>query len=264
MINVIIPISSNAQRYYDIVNRLAQMESVSICIGICQSDYLSFIDNVGNIKKELVHVFQDGSDREEIINALQSEIDDGSVMVLRKPITMTEFSKFVSLRKDIVTCDRKLSKFKGFVFMICQKLLKLVLGVKLYDGDPSVIYMGEEIATVAKQSGNLSYSTRVNRWRGIEQGVVSTSPEVVKATTDVKSNAKLLIFAIVCIILAAGVTTIMCLFVKMSIIIGLLIACLDVVGFAISLIMIIMFIFNRATGRRYFSFALEIDKENLE
>lgn len=261
MVNVIIPISKNPQDFVKILDRLGNLESVFVHVGICDSEYDALVNQIGQSDNVYVHAFADGADREEMINSLQSLIGNGPLMIMRKPITMEEFNRFISQNKDVVTCERGFGKFKAFMFMIWQKILKLFLGVKLYDGDPSVIYFSPEISAVISQSGNLSYSSRVDRWRGIAQSTVETKSPPVKTVVNKKNNINFIIFAVVSLLVASTVTTVVCLFAKMSIIIGLLIACVDIIAFAIALIMVIMIAFNSVVGKKHFDRAFEIEKD---
>ena len=261
MVNVIVPISKNSQDFINILKRLGNLESVFVHVGICDNEYEALTSQIGKLENVYVHSFIDGSDREEMINSLQSLIGSGPLMIMRKPITMEEFNRFVSQNKDVVTCKRKHGKIKSFMFKIWQKILKLFLGVRLYEGDSSVVYFSPEISSVISQSGNLSYSSRVDRWRGIEQSTVETKSPPVKTTINNKHNLYFIIFAIMSIIVASAVTTLVCIFTKRSIIIGLLIACVDILAFAITLIMIIMISFNTVVGKKQFNRALEIEKD---
>lgn len=264
MLNVVIPISRKLEDYFEIIENLRTIERVNLLIGICESDVQKFKNHFADADDVSFHVFQDGTEKEEILNALQSYILGGSIMIMRQPISIVDFYKFSTVRKDVVSCDKKRSKIQSFFFNIWQKILKLFLGVKLYDGDYSVVFLGEEISTVISQSENLSYSSRVDRWRGIEQGTVPIPVKPEKTPVDKKKNLHLLIYAIISILLGALVTTLICVFVKMSIVIGLLVICFDIIAVVVSLIMSIMFAFNCMVGNRRFKKAIEIQIEEVE
>lgn len=261
MINVVIPISQKADKFYEILGKLASLNDVNVQVGVCQSDAFALKNIVGDAENISVHVYIDGTEREEMINAMQPYLVTGSTMVMRKPITLDEFNKFILQKKDVVTCEKKLSKFKAFMMSMWQKILKLFLGVKLYEGDTSVVYFNEDISAVVSQSANLSYSSRANRWRGIEQSTVETKSENVKTPSNKKSNLILIISAVIAIAVAGVVTTVVCVFAKLSIIIGLLLACLDIIAIAVAIIMCVMLAFNSIVGRRDFGRAIEIIEE---
>lgn len=264
MVNVIVPIDKNSKDYYKILNRLGHISTVNVHVGIIDSEFDSLLNNLEESDNVFIHSYQDGYNIEEMINSLQAYVGMGATVVMRKPITLEEFNRFITQRKDVVTCDREENKFKSFMRMLWNKILKLFLGVKMYEGDTSVIYLSEEVSAVISQSGNLSYSSRVDRWRGIEQCKVAAQGEPVKPIVDKKSNIKLMIYAIVSIVLAAVITTVVCLFAKMSTIIGLLIGCLDAIALIIAFIMYIMILFNSMVGKKHFARAIEIEKQQNE
>ena len=185
-------------------------------------------------------------------------------MIMRKPITMEEFNKFIVQKKDVVTCEKKMGKFKTFMLRLWQKILHLFLGVKLYDGDSSVIYFSEEISMVLSQSGNLSFSSRADRWRGIEQSIVETNGNPVKTPIDKKKNWIYAISAIVAVIVATAVSVTVFMLAKLSVIIGLLVACLDILALAVAIIMCVMIAFNNTVGKKHFGRAIEIQIDKKE
>lgn len=268
MVNVIIPITNNAKRYKKILSSLSRANNVVVLVGVVsnQINELNFLDS------ENIYIieFQDGSKMEEIINGLQKYISVGSIMIMRKPISENEFNSFVNNNKDVVTCRRNLSSFKAILFNFWQKILKTFLGVRLYEGDASVIYFAEDIASVILSSSNLSYNSRVDRWRGIEQGTVVVEGESVKTETDKKANIRNLIISLIAIAVAVSVTTVVSIFARVNLIVGLLLFCLDFIALAIVLILLVITIFNNIVGKKQFGYALdisqneEVDDENDE
>lgn len=258
MVNVIIPITNNAKRYKKILSSLSRANNVVVLVGVVsnQINELNFLDS------ENIYIieFQDGSKMEEIINGLQKYISVGSIMIMRKPISENEFNSFVNNNKDVVTCRRNLSSFKAILFNFWQKILKTFLGVRLYEGDASVIYFAEDIASVILSSSNLSYNSRVDRWRGIEQGTVVVEGESVKTETDKKANIRNLIISLIAIAVAVSVTTVVSIFARVNLIVGLLLFCLDFIALAIFLILLVITIFNNIVGKKQFGYALEISQ----
>lgn len=258
MVNAIIPITNNAKRYKKILSSLSRANNVVVLVGVVsnQINELNFLDS------ENIYIieFQDGSKMEEIINGLQKYISVGSIMIMRKPISENEFNSFVNNNKDVVTCRRNLSSFKAILFNFWQKILKTFLGVRLYEGDASVIYFAEDIASVILSSSNLSYNSRVDRWRGIEQGTVVVEGESVKTETDKKANIRNLIISLIAIAVAVSVTTVVSIFARVNLIVGLLLFCLDFIALAIVLILLVITIFNNIVGKKQFGYALEISQ----
>ena len=258
MVNVLVPITNNAKRYKKILSSLSRANNVVVLVGVVsnQINELNFLDS------ENIYIieFQDGSKMEEIINGLQKYISVGSIMIMRKPISENEFNSFVNNNKDVVTCRRNLSSFKAILFNFWQKILKTFLGVRLYEGDASVIYFAEDIASVILSSSNLSYNSRVDRWRGIEQGTVVVEGESVKTETDKKANIRNLIISLIAIAVAVSVTTVVSIFARVNLIVGLLLFCLDFIALAIVLILLVITIFNNMVGKKLFGYALEISQ----
>ena len=163
---------------------------------------------------------------------------------------MSEFNKFIASKRDVVTCKRTLNKFQLLIFAIWQHMLKFFLGLKQYDGDTSVIYLGKDISSVIAESGNLSFSTRANRWRGIEQETVLVAGEPIKQTIDKKSLIAYLAIILSALTVSVVVTVCLFLFVNVSVIIGLLIVCLDLVCLAIIVMTLVITIFNLIVGKK--------------
>lgn len=263
MINVIVPIIDKSKKFDEILKKLSQQEEIKVFIGVVENLYNDLLLKVGESDNISIIKFSNGSRREEIVNALQNHIQGGSIMIMRRPIKIDEFNKFISSKKDVVTCRRDLDRFKGFIFLLWQKILRFFLGLRLYDGDPSVIYINADISSVTAASGNLSFATRANRWRGIEQDVVTVSgKEKVKSEYDKKDIAVYSIVSALLLIAAVTVTTCVSVFTNVSIIVGILLISLDLVCVAIAFILLVIMLFNLLVGKKMFKSAMEIHTEN--
>ena len=256
MINILIPITQNAKGYKKIIADLSSNEEAEIFIGVISSQK----NALQYPNRDNIHVieYDNSAKREEIINSMQKYIQVGELFIIRKPITYNEFKDFLKNDRDIVVCKTNLSPIKKFFFMIWQKILRLCLGVRLYDGDTSAIYFGEDLAAVLAQSNNLSYSSRVDRWRGVDQGSVIVEGEPVKTEVDKKENIKYLLFGLLALILGAAVTTVVAIFARVNVIIGLFLFCLDAICLAVFLLLLVVIIFNTVVGKKKFSSALEL------
>ena len=256
MINILIPITQNAKGYKKIIADLSSNEEAEIFIGVISSQK----NALQYPNRDNIHVieYDNSAKREEIINSMQKYIQVGELFIMRKPITYNEFKDFLKNDRDIVVCKTNLSPIKKFFFMIWQKILRLCLGVRLYDGDTSAIYFGEDLAAVLAQSNNLSCSSRVDRWRGVDQGSVIVEGEPVKTEVDKKENIKYLLFGLLALILGAAVTTVVAIFAKVNVIIGLFLFCLDAICLAVFLLLLVVIIFNTVVGKKKFSSAIEL------
>lgn len=258
MLNVLIPIVSNVKAYQKLLSALNNADNLNVLIGITSS-LKSQLTSIG----ENIYVieYEDGSSRESIINGLQKYLEEGAVMILRKPITIEEFNNFIRTKKDVVVCKKNEGKVKQFITFIWQKLLKLFLGIKLYEGDTSAILFGEDVSSIFSSINDLSFSSRVDRWKGLEQGVVEVKGSAVKTEIDKMAVIKYMIIALISLLISVVVTTCVSLFVPISIIIGLLLFCLDIISLTIICIMVVLILFNFSVGKKHFQNAVEISDE---
>lgn len=249
MINVLVPITDKAEKFNKLLANINGNQDIMVFVGIkkSQREQLDFLDS----ENITIVEFDDNSKREEILNALSLNLQEGEVMVLRKPITFEEFTKFYTCKEDIAVCKQRRSKFGGFFHKLWQKILKLCLGVKLYEGDTSVIKFNEDIGAVLSQTHDLSYATRVDRWKGLTTEAVETKGEQVKAERDNKTILMCSITAFVALVVALVTTICVCLFTKVQIIGGLLLVCLDVICLAVIFIMMVMVGFNCEVGKKH-------------
>lgn len=262
MLNVVVPIVNNSKRYVKLLTSLSNVNGVNVFVGYVTSQKNDLLSVEGNNFNFIE--FKDGSHREEIINSLQKYLGEGAILILRKPITMNEFNSFANTKRDIVTCRRTLTKIQSFFMGLWQKILKLCLGVKLYDGDTSAIYFGDDISSVVLNSSNLSYNSRVNRWKGVDQDTIVVEGDKVKADKDTKTNINSMIISLIALLIGVVVTTIVSIYATVNIIVGLLLFCLDVICLSVILIFAIMTIFNNIVGKKQYGYAVEVMDEEDE
>lgn len=259
MINIVVPIiDENKEKFLKLLSKIDGAEELAVYVGVenKNKDVGLLFEESENIS---VLVYEDGADIEELINGLQRYVGMGATVILRKPISLDELSRFLNCKQDIATCKKQRSKIKGFIFNIWQSIIKLFLGIKEYEGDTSVVYLSEDISAVVGESGNLSFSTRANRWRGIEQSTIEVKGEPIKHEIDKKTVLKYSLIATVALLLGVIVTTVVCLTVKVSIIIGLLLICLDMICLAVAVLTIIITIFNTRVGKKRVNEAKDIN-----
>ncbi len=262
MLNVVVPIVNNSKRYVKLLTSLSNVNGVNVFVGYVTSQKNDLLSVEGNNFNFIE--FKDGSHREEIINSLQKYLGEGAILILRKPITVNEFNSFANTKRDIVTCRRTLTKIQSFFMGLWQKILKLCLGVKLYDGDTSAIYFGDDISSVVLNSSNLSYNSRVNRWKGVDQDTTVVEGDKVKADKDTKTNINSMIISLIALLIGVVVTTIVSIYATVNIIVGLLLFCLDVICLSVILIFAIMTIFNNIVGKKQYGYAVEVMDEEDE
>ena len=259
MVNVLIPITDKRFNFNDILSELGDLSDVNVFVGITEDIFDDLFNRFGESENIYLIKFQKGVNREEILNALQKYVDGSSTLIMRKPITIKEFENFVSSKKDIVTCKRHLQKIKALFLYFWQKLLKLILGVKQYEGDPSVIYFSEDASAVLATTHNFSFTTRAYRWHGVEQGTVEVkNSEVVRPKIkkiEIVAYSLIILFSI---ITSVVVTVCVSLFTKVNVLFGILLLCLNIVCLAVIVIVGVLLIFNILVGKKNYGTAMEL------
>ncbi len=249
MINVIIPITSVEKGYAEMIGELAFYDELNVLVGIWEScqDKIVFDSNVKTI------VFKDGTNKEQMINSLSMLVLAGKILILRRALGRKDLEKFLSSNESIVLgAKKKRNKVASFFVGIWHKFIKLIFGVGFFEGDTSAIMFDEDFSEVLLQAGNISYNSRVNRFRGVTEKTVEIAEgkadpyPIDKKQTAVYSSISAGLVAV-----AVLVTVLLCLFVNISFIIGLLIACVDIICVFMAGIFMMMLFFNRRVGKRF-------------
>ena len=259
MVSILMPIVDNPRAFLESIRLVSATNKV--VVGVTKSLAKDFL----NLPYVSVNVFKDGSDREEILNALQAEIEEGSsVLIARKPFTKEEFDKFTRSGAQIAVCEKKRNAFSNMLFKIWSFLIKHIFGVKLFEGDTSLIYFNEDLSSVLHMVKNLSYCTRVDRWKGTTQEMISTASPPIKVGKNAK-DLLFLLFAFLTLAIGVVVTAVVAVYTNVSVLIGLILACLDLLCLAVSLMLVFAFVFNVEVGRKNISSVeeLSLDEINL-
>ena len=249
MVNFLIAITDNAKSFREMIFSLVGNDEFKISVGIRKS-IRKDLELTENENLEIFE-FADNAKREEIVNALSLNLEAGEVIVARKPLTAEELNQFLQSKADITVCKENRGKVKNFFHSLCQKILKLCLGVRVYDGDSSVIKFNENIGAVLIQTNDVSYATRVDRWKGLTTESVDVKSQPVKPEIDKKAITKCSIWAGLSLIVAVLTTVLVCIFTKVGIIAGMLLFCLDAICLAVILLMLVMIGFNVSVGKKH-------------
>lgn len=189
MINLIFPLVKIEKETLNFIEKTKKRKDVNLFIGVTNS-LKSKIKTSQNLKNVKVFVFEDNSKKEEIINSLKDYVKKGKILFLRKPISQKELDGFVSSKTDITYLKRKSQgKFKDFFHNLSNKIIKWLFGFSPYEGDPSAIMFGEEPAEILQEASNVSYATRVNRWKGYSFSTIETDDLPEKMEYNKKSVA---------------------------------------------------------------------------
>ena len=259
MINVLIPITENLQDYSKMITSISMYSDVNIIVGITESL------NEKVVKEDNVNyfVFENAANKEEILNALGKFVLAGKILILKKPLSKKDFEKVIFTKEKIVVQKiQPKNRFVAFFTKIWHAIVKLFFGVAFYEGDTSVIMFNEDLADVLIQTGNISYNSRVNRWRGItEQTIDLDDKNKVGYPVDKKQNLIYSVMVGVLIAFAVLFTTLISIFVNINFIIGLLIVCVDILCIFTSILLIMMMIFNNKVGKKNVEQAKIIEKD---
>ena len=137
MINVIVPITNNGEKYIESLSQLSLRSDVNLVVGITESLHKTINLDFPNVK---LKVFDDKSKKEEILNSLQYLLEEGKTLICRRPFSMKEYKEFTQTNASIVFGkEKKENKIKTLFHMFGQEFMQLVLGVKPFGGDFSLI-----------------------------------------------------------------------------------------------------------------------------
>ena len=248
MNNIIIPVIGVDQ--LEFVEEVKKLKNIKIIIGITEE--ISKNLKKTTKKNVIVKVFTNGAKKEEIINSLRDQIDEGRVLICRKAITKEEINEFFKVNSDIAVCDVKRNKFQAFFFNLWQEFMSILFGFKLFEGDVSVVMFNENLFKVISNIENLSYASRVNKWKGVSVKSINTqSPPIKKEYDKLKSN--LMLYGWISLFLAIIASTIVYfIFVKATFLTGLLFASAILIAQVGMLIAIAIFNLNIKVGQRIF------------
>lgn len=248
MINVLVPIVDKPNDYLKSVMALNGLENVQLIIGVTESIAQQYDFN---LKNAVLKTYKNGTQKEQIINDLQSNIAGDGTLIARKPFTKEDFDAMTTTNANIVTCaGKKRNRFTAFFYNLWANLVKFIFGVKLFDGDPSLIYFDGELSQVLPQVANLSYVSRVDRWKGATQEVVKTKYPPANLNSDRNFNLILLVCSLLSLAVGALVTTLVAVFIKVNVLAVIALFLFDVLCVAIFVLLMISYLFNCKVGRK--------------
>lgn len=255
MNNVILPVISNFEQAAQWL-KSTKIKNTTYYVGVT-ADGKNYFKNSKYVK---VYVFANGSAKEEIINSISPELGNGKIVILRKLITKSELEKFLSSKTDLTVCaTKKRNKFANFFYKIWGKMVKILFDFKFFDGDISVVAIGDRLSPVAKYVSNLSHATRVNKWKGATTSSVETnSPPAKKEYNHVGASFMLIGWIMLFLAVVASIT-VYYLFMPLSFLSVFLWLCALLISMLCLYISIIVFILYTKTGKRMFKTAKRED-----
>lgn len=256
MINIVIPIVDKLEDYQKSIDAIAKKE-YKIIIGITEE----LSDKFALPNGAVMRIFANGSKKEEIINSLKRHIGKGKVIIARRPFSAAEIERLATSDAEITYLKSPAkSKFAAWLKNLMGKLIKAMFGVKFFDGDVSLIAFDQSMQEVLSNVNSLSYSSRVDRWRGVTQQQVDADSPPVKLDYSVASRIKLGVAMALCFLLPIITTVLVAVLAKVSFFIGLLLFFLIALGASGGVIIFCSFYLNLLSGNRYFPDGKEIVK----
>ena len=203
MENIIIPVVSEEMIAF--ANENVKRKNSRILIGVVEN-----LSSSIKLPKEFngkLKVFKNGTYKEEIINSFNNDIDEGKTLICRKAISSQEINQFFESESDITICAEKRSKIKNFFFKIWQYFIRLLFGFEFFDGDISIVCFNTNLFPVISNLNNLSYSSRVNKWKYVTISTIETAePPALKEYSKTRSIAN--VCAWILLLMAVIVSTI--------------------------------------------------------
>ncbi len=176
MNNIILPLKSDFEAAAAFIKSVKRKDC-TFFVGITSEGK----DKIKASKYVKVFVYKNGTAKEEMINSLSAEICEGRIIILRKLITAKELDAFIAAQSDIATCaTKKRNKFADFFYKLWKRAVRAMFDFNFFDGDVSVVAISEKLAPVAKNLKNLSYASRVNRWKGVSESQIEVSSPPAK------------------------------------------------------------------------------------
>lgn len=227
MNNVILPIVERVEDYKKfILNH--QDKDIKFFVGITEKLKNSLDIKAKNVE---IKVFADGSNKEQIINALHScKLKKGNILIVRRPLTDDEFLKLTNSESDISVLKPKHNKFFSMIKKWLAMLIKKIFAFNFF-GDISAICFKENMFELLCVCKNLSMASRLNKFVGVSVEEIQTSQKGVKKEYNRWSAFLKFLFWCLILGLSIGAGVCICLFSKVHVLIIVLVVFLIFVAF---------------------------------
>lgn len=175
MLNVIVPITENSEKFSDFIKRHAG-KNVKFYVGVTES----LAEKLSKVSGVEVHVYKNGTKKEEILNALHKlDIKRGKILVARRPLEDEEFEKLSNSTAEVSSLRAHHNKFISFFKNLARKIIRRVFSF-LYFEDISAVCFSENLFELMSACPDLSMATRINRYVGVEVAEYETTQKPVK------------------------------------------------------------------------------------
>ena len=258
--NIIVPIVENVEGFCKFIKENSSNDRIFV-VGIRKNLLDKFKLKSKNVD---LHVFDDKSKKEEIINALHSYcIQYTKLAVVRRPLLKDEFEKLVNSNYDISVVQRKRSKasrgFKNFVSGLIKRLFAFT-----YFDDISAICYNENMFDLISVCPNLSMATRINRYVGVDIDEIETEIEPVKKEYNKKKNILALCSGIGIFLASVAGIVLLSIFVKFNFLMLIIDLFMAIIGLSFLAFSALTFARTIAVGDLRFEKATEIAVEKKE
>ncbi len=258
MVNIILPLTENISEVKQFLKETKSLDA-TYYIGIESKN--KGIIRAGKLIK--IFVYQDGSKKEEMINSLVKKVStEGKIIIMRKLLKKEELKEFIISNADITICQKKKhNKFCDFFVRVWKRLIELMFGLSLFDGDTSVVAFCQPLSDVLKNLSNASYLSRLNRWKGASVVALPSSSAPAKSEYNKLKNNFMFIgwlALFVSVITGATVYFVLC---KATFLLGFVWASAILISLVLFLVSAMIYTLNIKTGSRKFSVAKEEEKK---
>ncbi len=174
MINVLLPVVESPEKFEAFIKENSGKD-VKFFVGIRRG--LNFSSNLQNVE---LHTFVESAKTEEIINALHTcNMEEGKILIARRPLSKKEFLALTKSDKEIATLKAKHGKFFNMLKNFARKIVKRFFAFTFFD-DISAICFNEDMFASVRANGNLSLSSRINKYVGVEFEEIDAEEKQVK------------------------------------------------------------------------------------
>lgn len=261
MVNLIFPVISDSVEYKKFFDKTKQRKDVNFLVGVTEALFKKY-KVTATASKTKVIVFENNSKKEEMINALKDYAKKGELLIIRSPIEQSEIDEFVSSKADVTYCaKKKKGKIRTFFENLGDKIIKLLFGFTPYNGDVTAIKFGKSPGDILREGYNISYATRVDRWKGYSYASVDVEAKAVKLEYNVVSVIMMLITWITLFLGAIAGTVVYFVFNSATFLSVFIAICILFLLLTAVFISTAVALLKMRAGERYFGKAKEIKKE---
>ena len=257
MVNIIFPITEDDQKQKTLFDYLKKKKNIRLIVGVAEP--LKKTYKLAESDSQIFKVYADSSKKEEIINSLIKFAKKDKTLIIRKAISAEEIDKFLASKTEITICkEKERNGLCEFFYNLGRKMMKFLFGFMPYGGKNNAIMFGQELSDVLRSANNISYSTRVNRWKGYSISRVDI--EGVGYKFEYNKSRIFLIFCswVFLFLLSIAGTVVYHCFLPATFLSVFLFICHNLLFSVAMIVAITIVMMNISAGERYYGYAKEI------